>query len=176
MTLREIRGLFEYDAWATERTLEPVSTLPDRTYHEDLKSSHGGIHGTLVHIYSADMIWLRRWSGSSPNPIAPGDVPDLETLTTRWREYHGEMDRLLSGLGDAALVEPFAYTDPRGNRQSDPLFHQMLQLLTHSSYHRGQVVTMLRQVGGKPVGTDLITFYRTRPTRSLRETLEGQNY
>lgn len=67
MTLADILTLFEYDEWATSRTLESLSSLSEGKYQENLKSSHGGIHGTLVHIYSADMIWLGRWKGGSPS-------------------------------------------------------------------------------------------------------------
>ncbi len=69
-----------------------------------------------------------------------------------------------------------SYNDLRGNPQAEPLFQQMQHAINHATYHRGQVVTMMRQVGAKPAATDLIVFYRTRPTRSLKETLEGKNY
>ena len=64
MTLQEIRSLFEYDKWANDRTLESVASVPESRYLDDLKSSHGGIHGTLVHIFGASMVWLQRWKGN----------------------------------------------------------------------------------------------------------------
>jgi uncharacterized damage-inducible protein DinB len=40
-------------------------------------------------------------------------------------------------------------------------YRQMFRhVVNHSSYHRGQVVTMMRQAGVKPPSTDLILFYR----------------
>jgi len=38
--------------------------------------------------------------------------------------------------------------------------------IDHSSYHRGQLVTLLRQVGATPPATGLIVFYRERQTRA----------
>ena len=32
--------------------------------------------------------------------------------------------------------------------------------INHSSYHRGQIVTFLRQLGATPPSTDLILYYR----------------
>jgi uncharacterized damage-inducible protein DinB len=163
MTSEEILTLFEYDEWATKRTLESVSNLSDGRYHDDLKSSHGGIHGTLLHIYGADMIWFQRWKESSRSASSNLDeIPNLESLKAHWKEYRISLDKYLRSLTENMLTGPLSYTDTKGNKHAEPLYQQMLQIINHSSYHRGQIVTMLRQVGGKPQATDLIAFYRTR--------------
>ena len=162
--LQDILALIEYDAWASDRTLESVSFVPEGKYLEDLKSSHGGIHGTLVHIYGSNMIWLQRWKGSSPSAsVNVKEIPNLESLKNHWKQYHADLDSYLGNLDEATLNGSLSYSDLKGNRQSEPLFQQMQHLVNHSSYHRGQIVTMLRQIGLKPIGTDLITFYRTKP-------------
>jgi uncharacterized damage-inducible protein DinB len=167
MMIKDIRTLFDYDIWATDRTLESVSSVPTDKYLEDLKSSHGGIHGTLVHIYSSNVIWLQRWKGSSaPSPATSREILSLESLKSHWKEYQSNLDSYFESLDDAKLNGFLSYNDLKGNRQAEPLFQQMQHLINHSSYHRGQIVTMLRQVASKPIGTDLITFYRTRTTTS----------
>jgi uncharacterized damage-inducible protein DinB len=163
MTLNEISTLLEYDNWATGRTLEAVSSVSTDKYLEDLKSSHGGIHTTLVHIYSADMVWFRRWTGSpAAAHIGRSEIPDLPSLKGRWESYQNDIASFLRTLDDSKLKEPLPYKDMKGNPHSEPLFQQMQHLVNHASYHRGQVVTMLRQIGATPVGTDLITFYRSK--------------
>ena len=149
--MQDIRTLFDYDTWATGRALESVSSVPVDRYLEDLKSSHGEIHGTFVHIYGSNMIWLQRWRGSS----------------ALWKEYQADLNSYFRSLDEAKLNGFLSYNDLKGNRQSEPLFQQMQHLINHSSYHRGEIVTMLRQVGSKPIGTDLITFYRTKTTTTL---------
>jgi uncharacterized damage-inducible protein DinB len=164
MTRQEIVTLFDFDTWATERTVESVSSLAEGTYLEDLKSSHGGIHGTLVHIYSANMVWLQRWKGGLPSThVSVDDIPSLASLKARRAEYMVELDDFLANLTEARLSAALAYQDLKGNKHSEPLFQQMQHVVNHSSYHRGQIVTMLRQVGAKPVATDLIAFYRMKP-------------
>ena len=164
MTLAEILSLFDYDEWATDRTIESVSSLPGEKYQEDLKSSHGGIHGTLVHIYGADMVWLHRWKGTSPSASAKvEEIPDLEALKIRWKEYRINLGNYLRSLTEGKLAAPVSYSDMKGIQHAEPLYQQMQHRINHSSYHRGQIVTMFRQLGGKPVGTDLITFYRAKP-------------
>jgi len=164
MLMQEVLALFEFDSWAADRTIESVSSVPEQRYLEDLKSSHGGIHGTLVHIYRSSMVWLHRWKGSSPfKPVTVNEIPSLETLKNLWKAYHADLNGYLGTLNESRLNGFLSYSDLKGNPQSELLFQQMQHLVNHASYHRGQIVTMLRQIGSKPIGTDLIMFYRTRP-------------
>lgn len=161
MTVPEIRRLFEFSRWATERTLESVSAVTDEDYFRDLKSSHGGIHGTLVHTYWADWTWLERWRGNAPSPTdAAGTASTLAVLKSRWRDWGENLSSLLGDMTDARLSAPLSYRDSRGNPHAEPLYQQMQHAVNHATYHRGQVVTLLRQVGAKPQATDLISFYR----------------
>jgi uncharacterized damage-inducible protein DinB len=162
MTVTEIRTLFEYDEWATDRTMESVSSLPESKYQENLKSSHGGIHGTLAHVCWADALWLARWRGSPTPRSAVDEMPTLDSLKKQWKSYRADLGTFLGGLTDVRLATPLSYSDTKGNKHEEPLYQQMLHKINHSSYHRGQVVTMLRQIGHKPIGTDLIAFFRER--------------
>jgi uncharacterized damage-inducible protein DinB len=38
----------------------------------------------------------------------------------------------------------------------------MQHVVNHASYHRGQITTMLRQLGANPISTDLSRFYYER--------------
>ena len=177
MTVTEISALFEYDEWATRRTLEAVSAVPGERYLADLKSSHGGIHGTLVHTYGATIVWFSRWNGTSPARLVPvEEVPGLDALKERWKKHWGDLHAYLGVLTAERIAEPLAYNDLKGNRQSEPLYQQMQHCINHATYHRGQVVTLLRQVGATPANTDLVAFYRTRPARPISDTLEQKNY
>jgi uncharacterized damage-inducible protein DinB len=163
MTRHDILNLFEFDKWAIDITLESVSSIPEIKYLEDLKSSYGGIHGTFVHLCGASNLWLQRWKkSSSPTPASVAAIPNLEALKAYWNEYKADLDDFLGGVTESTLMAPLSYMDLRGNSHSEQLFHQMQHMINHSSYHRGQIVTMQRQIGSKPTGTDLITFYRTR--------------
>jgi len=160
--MKSIQELFGFDEWATNRTLDSVAALSEEQFKRDLKSSHGGIHGTLVHMCGADWVWLERWKGNSPNALLSNDqLPTLEALKERWKLYRTEVSILLSALDDARLQAPLAYKDLKGNQYSQPLHQLMIHKVVHASYHRGQVVTMLRQLGTKPVNTDLVGYYRS---------------
>src|SRR5437879_11372559 len=70
MTADETRELFGYNAWANRLLFDAAAALSDEVYQRDLKSSFGGIHGTLAHIVWAEQLWLCRWLGR-PNPAVP---------------------------------------------------------------------------------------------------------
>jgi uncharacterized damage-inducible protein DinB len=161
MTLKECKALFAYDRWATNRLLETVATLAEDQYRKDLGSSFGGVRGTLVHIYGADWVWLQRWRGNSPAALIKEDeIPTLGLLKQRWEELRLDLDGFLGSLTEEKLQASLNYKDIKGVPHSLPLYQQLQHRINHSTYHRGQVVTFLRQLGAKPQGTDLIHFYR----------------
>jgi len=158
--LNEILELFAYNAWANRTIFDAAAQLPDEQYFRDLKSSYGGVHGTLAHIVWAEHLWLNRWL-IRPNPAPQGkDLPTLGAVRARWEEVEVERGGLLAGVTDARLEET-RVVKPSSGGEYVHTFRQMFRhLINHSSYHRGQIVTFLRQPGATPPSTDLILFYR----------------
>jgi len=160
---RDILTLFDFDRWATERVLEVAATLPEEQYTKNLNSSFDGVRGTLVHTYAADWIWLERWKGNSPTTlIREEDIPTLPSLQERWIGWRSQVDAFLHAVTEEQLRSPLSYTDIKGNPSTIILWQQMQHLINHSTYHRGQVTTLFRQLGIKAVGTDLINYYRLK--------------
>ena len=132
---------------------------------KDLGSSFGGVQGTLVHILSADKIWHNRWRNKLTLPLKAEDFPTIDVLKKQWDAYHCDIDNFVQGLTEEKLKELLPYTDFKGNSYSHALYLQMQHKVNHSTYHRGQLVTMLRQIGEKVVSTDLINYIRQKETR-----------
>ena len=162
MTVQDIHTLYDFNYWALHRILEVVETVPEENFLKDLGSSHGGLHGTLVHTLGAEEIWLQRWKGNSPTSFySPKDFPSFESVRNRWEMVEMEMMGFCHMLKtDDDVRRIVTYKDLKQNEYSQPLWQLMQHLVNHSSYHRGQVVTLLRQSGVKPVGTDLVAYYR----------------
>jgi len=165
MTVAEVRELFAYNAWANRRFFAALEPLPVEVYVRDLKSSHGGLHGTLCHIVWAEQLWLNRWLGK-PNPAVPQgrDLASLAAARTRWEAIEAERATFLAGLTERRLDEAVAVKPSTGGEYRHTFREMFRHAIDHSSYHRGQLVTLLRQVGAPPPGTGLIVFYRERPT------------
>lgn len=161
MTLDEVRQLFAYNAWANRKIFDAAAALPAEQYGRDLQSSHGGIHGTLAHIVWAEQLWLHRWL-ERPNPAVPQgrDLPDLVAVRARWEEVEAERATFLHGMTEARLSETRTVKPSTGGAFDHSFAKMFTHTIDHSSYHRGQVVTMLRQVGSVPPNTGLMVFYR----------------
>jgi uncharacterized damage-inducible protein DinB len=161
MSVAYFRTLFEYDRWANSRTLGAAAKLTPEQFTRDMGSSMRSVRDTLVHILSAERIWLSRWKGRSPaGHLDSSQFPSVAELRTGWAELESDMGHFLQSLSDEQLQAAVAYSNFAGQPQAQPLWQQMAHLANHSTYHRGQVTTMLRQLGAKPVATDFIIFFR----------------
>ena len=82
-----IRELYRYNSWANSRLFHSVAHLSANEFTRDLGSSYPSLRDTLLHIVSAEWIWLQRWNGSSPEAMFQArDFPDLAALRARWSE------------------------------------------------------------------------------------------
>ena len=75
-------------------------------------------------------------------------APGVDGLT--WQDYEADLDRKIE------------YKTLKFGVYKNPLWQSMQHVVNHGSYHRGQVTTLLRQLGAQPVLTDLMHFYRER--------------
>jgi len=153
--------LFDYCEWANRRFLDSVAPLAAEDYKRDLKGSHGGIHGTLVHTYGAEFVWHQRFGGVSPSSL-PGEeqLTDLAALRERWGALEAERRAWLESLAADAGERVIEYRNFKGDPFSSRLWPLVQHLANHGSYHRGQVAVFLRQLGVKPPVTDLVAFDR----------------
>jgi uncharacterized damage-inducible protein DinB len=160
MTLQEITQLVAFNRWANQAFFDALSQLPAEQYQQDMQSSHGGIQGTLAHIIGAERGWLSRWQGKSETGTAAiSQTPSVAELRTLWEGVCYEMGQFLTSLDDQKLQEALSTTARLGSHTAS--YAQMIQhVIDHSSYHRGQIVTMLRQLGVTPPSTGLLRFYR----------------
>lgn len=160
MNVGDIRTLYEYLFWAHERMMSSVSQLPPEELTRDMKSGHRSVRDTLVHMMSSEWIWLSRWHGISPTAMLdPKAFPTLEALDERWGRIRVDLQRFLGQIRDQDLLNPLVYRNIRGEDVTLPLLCSLQHLVNHNSYHRGQVATLLRQMGRDPMSTDLFLFY-----------------
>ena len=164
MTLHDLRVLLDYHYWARDRLLDAVEPLTAEQFTRDLGSSFRSIRDTVAHIYAAEWIWLSRWQGHSPTaPLPANRFPDVAAVCQVWAEHEAKVRAFLDGLGEEGLTRVFDYTLINGTPGRSVFWHMLQHVVNHATYHRGQVTTMLRQIGAAPPkSTDLIAFYRER--------------
>ena len=159
MNKQDVEYLYEYNRWANARVLDTVSKLTPEQFSRDLQSSHRSVRDTLAHILAAEWIWLERWKGVSPNALlTPSDFPTVESFRTRFAVVEGDYTEFINGVTTGSLATVIAYTNTRGEEWAYPLGQMLQHVMNHSSYHRGQVTTMLRQLGAEVNPVDLLVF------------------
>lgn len=154
-----IRELYQYNRWANNRLLEAVAPLKADEFTRNLGSSYPSLRDTLVHIVWAEWVWLQRWNGSSPRAaFQPVDFPDLNAVRARWSELEAGQLGFLETVTPERLLAVVSYVNLKGQTWQYPLWRQMYHVVNHSTYHRGQVTTMLRQLGAQSVATDFLVY------------------
>ncbi|MBP6403902.1 MAG: DinB family protein [Bacteroidia bacterium] len=153
----------QYNLWANQRLLDIISEhCSDEQLNRELVSSFPTIRKTLLHIWGAESVWLIRLNGSSPNAWT-------------WMQYEGSQDELKKEIlnNDQAWIDfvqdkdekflsaVFDYKTLDGKEYSSKRSETIHHCMNHSTFHRGQLVTMLREVGiTNLVSTDFIAFCR----------------
>lgn len=164
MTHADLTLLLQFHYWARDRYLDAVARLTPEQYTQPLGSSFSSIRDTLVHTYSAEWAWHQRWHGVSPTAMLnPLDYPDVESLRVAWSNHEVQMRAFLAGLDDEGVTREIAYQSLSGVNATSQLWEMVQHVVNHATYHRGQVTTMLRQLGATPAKTsELIVFHRER--------------
>jgi uncharacterized damage-inducible protein DinB len=164
MDLPTLRTLVDYHYWARDRLLDGVSVLTPEQFTRDMGGSFRSVRDTCAHIYAAEWAWYSRWQGTSPTALLPPDqFPDVTSLRQQWSEHETLMRTFLESLGEAGIHRVFQYTLINGQPGATVFWPMLQHVVNHASYHRGQVTTLLRQLGAAPPKSmDLIAFYRLR--------------
>ncbi len=161
MTTQDIKLLFAYNSWATNRYFDALESIPKETLVRDTQASHKSLQGTLAHLVGAEKIWLSRWVGKPETKgLSKADAPTLRSLKEIWEDVSARIARFISRLDDAKLQSSFEYANLKGTMYTNTLQQTLQHVVNHSSYHRGQLAVLMRQLGLQPVNTDLIQFYR----------------
>jgi uncharacterized damage-inducible protein DinB len=169
MTKDDIQLLYEYDRWANNRVLQAVSALSPEQFTRDLGGSLRSVRDTLVHIIGGEWGWLAYWKEPSDSSAFLADWrtrrdalfnPDayVAAVQVRWAEIEKEQVEFVNRLTNESLEKMLPY---RGTQIR--LAHLMQHLANHSTYHRGQVALMMRQLDAEPVATDFHVFLMEGP-------------
>ncbi|MGA3078604.1 MAG: DinB family protein [Bryobacteraceae bacterium] len=166
MTKDDVRLLYEYDRWANNRVLQAATALSAEQFTRDLGGAFCSVRDTLVHIIGGEWIWLAYWRASSRSSAFVTDLrtrrdamfnprafPNVTAVQLKWADVEKEQVEFMNHVTSESLegMLPFRTTQVR-------LALLMQHLANHSTYHRGQVGLMMRQLGAEPLATDFHVF------------------
>jgi len=165
--LETIRLLYDYTNWADGRMFEAVAKLAPEQWTKDLGSSLKSARDTVVHVVSAQWIWLSRWTGDSPKAMfSAADYPTPASIREKWEPLAGQLAGFVAEQSEQSLAAPVNYKNLKGEPMSYPLGQLMLHTVNHSTYHRGQVTTLIRQLGAQPMSSDLVVYYAEKAKKA----------
>lgn len=153
-----------FNVWANTEIVNWLKTKPLDLMEQELASSFPNLKMTLLHIWGAEKIWLERLQGESPTVILfqtfTGSTEEvfeglLQMSAAFQRHVQTESIEDLERISDFRLING---TEDRQARAG--MIHHCMN---HSTYHRGQIVTMARSLGlTDPPSTDYMRYLRVR--------------
>lgn len=150
-----------YGRWMNEKVYAACEKLGDEERKRDRGAFFKSIHGTLDHAVWGDIAWLKRFDPNqgAAKPVGPlGHLmfPDYEELAAARRKVDADLVQWAAGVDDAWLSEPMTWTSKLyGFTQTHPRWVQVVQMFNHQTHHRGQVTTLLSQLGVDVGPTDV---------------------
>jgi uncharacterized damage-inducible protein DinB len=165
MNLQDVRNLINFHYWGRNRILDAVDLITPEQFTKEVGGSFGSVRNTLVHTLSAECVWLARWkSETSPGWLVPDTFPTNAAVRTAWIDHERKLRSLFETMDEHGIQRVMPYKTLDGQDAASPLWQMLQHVVNHATYHRGQVTTLLRQLGAAPpLSTDLIRFYRENP-------------
>ena len=151
-----------YNSWANGLLLPLIASLSSEQQKQEVKSSFSSLYATVLHMLDAESMWWQRLKLQEnivrPSDSFAGGMNDLSATLQKmdkcWQDW-------ILQASEPMLQHQFIYQNTKRESFKQPIWQMLQHLFNHNTYHRGQLVTLLRQVGvDKIPGTDYIVWCR----------------
>ena len=158
---KHLLELARYNVWANGKLSAWLSQISEEQWERELGGSFKSLQATALHTVGAEKIWFERLQNNPGEFLTLSFRGDRNELLTIWQTASANLERYLVSTLDEELTETFTYRNLKGDEYTDQRSQALAHVFNHSTYHRGQLVNYLREVGFTAVeSTDLINFYR----------------
>lgn len=156
------RSLLAYTMWADREHLEALARVPPEHLTLATGTSFGSLLGTMAHVLGSEQVWLGRFLGAPPAEF-PDEAAysELSQVRAGFEELWPQLEFFLASLTLEQLLVEISWVSRRGDSYRRPVWEALVGMSHHSGYHRGQLTTMLRQLGHEPPSTDLVVWFAT---------------
>jgi uncharacterized damage-inducible protein DinB len=159
-----LKQFASYNIWANQKILDVILSLPEEKQLAEVPSSFNSLYKTVLHMWDSQSVWWQRMK-LQERIILPGEnfngnmkdvVNGLMQQSRQWEEW-------VSNVSELLLDHVFQYQNVRKEQFKQPIYQMLLHVFNHDTYHRGQLINMLRQLGvGKLPQTDFIVWSRSK--------------
>jgi len=153
-----------YNTWANQKLCETILKLSAEKQKTEVPGSFKSLYLTLLHMWSAESIWWQRMK-LQERLIIPGEYfkGDMQELVNGLHQQNVLWEQWISNASPAALQHVFQYFNSRKESFKQPVYQMLLHVFNHGTYHRGQLVNILRQLGIEKIPqTDFIVYSRSK--------------
>ena len=153
-----------YHTWANNQLLSAIQALTEEQHHAEVRSSFPSLYKTTLHMLDAESIWWQRMK-LQEKIDRPSDTfsGNMATLSSLLQQQNRQWQDWVAGATDLALQHEFIYYNSQKERFKQPVYQMLLHMFNHGTYHRGQLVTMLRELGVEKIpATDFILWSRRK--------------
>ncbi len=160
MDKQDLQLLIAYNCWSNEKVLGVVSKISGEDFKKKLETGFNPVRETLIHIFECEAGWLKICRGISDNNNIniENNSESLESIKRKWFDLNENFQKYVEALTDEDSKRKISYQNDAGKSYEDALEHLIQHLVNHSTYHRGQIMTHLRQIKAETVNTDFLSF------------------
>ena len=157
MNAREFRDLTTHMEWADAQCWRAVRGLPQVKSDERLKY-------LFHHVHLVQWVYLQAWRGDPFVVTELSSYPDLAAVESWARPYYPGVAGFAHRVDEAAFDQPVDFpwsqliADKFGTVRPATLSESAWQVLSHTTYHRGQIATRIRDIGGEPPVMDFLVW------------------
>ena len=153
-----IQLMAQYSHWMNNKVYEACAQLEDSKRREDLGAFFGSIHLTLNHVLHGDRMFLSRFEGKDEqfSPLGTDLFPVFEDLRKARHATDEHMQRWASEVEEDWLADELTYVS-MSDGKTRTIQHWVLvtHMFNHGTHHRGQITTLLSQLGLDVGDTDI---------------------
>ena len=154
----DFASLFAFNRWANAKMLDSCRKLSVEQYAAEPVPGWSSVRSTVHHIAIVTEGWLRGLA-ADPDESVPteGELTTVDEAERLLERAYQRFEELLPTLTPERLATPVTYRR-RGRTATLPPWALLRHVVNHTTYHRGQVATLLRQLGHKAASTDYLRF------------------
>jgi uncharacterized damage-inducible protein DinB len=161
MTKNYFIQLADYNIWANNIVHSWFEKISDEQWSQPVVSSFNSIAETTLHVAAAETVWLDRLNEEeAPRLLAATFKGSKKELQNHWKKTSGELKSFIENFDETRMHDSVNFKRPDGNTYELAFFKIFAHVFNHTTYHRGQFVTMLRQIGFTDVHSiDMSTYF-----------------
>ena len=157
-----------YTVWATTKLSQILENVDESLLKKETPSSFNTIEKTILHIWDAEIAWFKRLHGISITEWPSKDFKgDKTAMLAGWLQSGIDFKEYVEAQGPDYLAKQIDYKNTAGKPFSNTVEEIIYHVVNHGTFHRGQIITMIRAVGITQIAgheelssTDLITYLR----------------